>query len=205
MTTAEQAINAAKDRLADAEFGLADMRVPARSRSGLRNAVVFGRMVTFMLQNMRGHIDGFQQWYDTVTAEMKSDPLMKYFNDLRTEIEKTVKAQTGLAVRLNSFSPSQIAQLPRPPGATAFFIGDQTGGSGWQIALPDGSTEPYYIDLPASWEVKAMLTLPGAPDEYKHTDAADLVRLYLDRLNVIIDQATKRFIATQSGGPELVT
>jgi hypothetical protein len=53
MATAEQAIQSAKDRLATARFGLADMDDPKRARSGLYNAVVFGRMVTFALQNMQ--------------------------------------------------------------------------------------------------------------------------------------------------------
>jgi len=37
---------------------------------------------------------------------------------------------------------------PQPPGATSFFIGDELGGTGWEVSQPDGSTEKYYIDLP---------------------------------------------------------
>ena len=38
---------------------------------------------------------------------------------------------------------------PQPPGATSFFIGDELGGTGWEVPQPDGSTEKVlYFDLP---------------------------------------------------------
>ena len=32
---------------------------------------------------------------------------------------------------------------PPPPNAKGFFIGDNLGGSGWEVKLPDGSIEKY--------------------------------------------------------------
>lgn len=55
-------IRAAEERLNIARQGLKDMDDPRRSRSGLYNAVVFARMVTFALQNMKNQADGFNEW-----------------------------------------------------------------------------------------------------------------------------------------------
>ncbi|MDB5610270.1 MAG: hypothetical protein JWP25_7170 [Bradyrhizobium sp.] len=49
-----------KAKKAMSERGLVD---PKRALAGLYNAVVFGRMVTFALQNMRNEVSGFEDWY----------------------------------------------------------------------------------------------------------------------------------------------
>jgi hypothetical protein len=73
-----------KDTLETAKQGLIDLKDPTRMRrlTGLRNLITFGRSVTFVVQNLRG-VDGldFDSWYGPVQAEMKSDPLMRYFVD----------------------------------------------------------------------------------------------------------------------------
>jgi len=45
-------------------------------------------MVTFVLQNLRTIAPDFDDWYGPKQEEMRADPLMRYFHDLRTEIEK---------------------------------------------------------------------------------------------------------------------
>src|SRR5262249_17042181 len=93
-------IQAAEDRLRTARFGLADMDNPDRNRSGLYNAVVFGRMVTFALQNLRSIVPDFDEWYAPHQEAMRSDPLMKYFSDLRTEIEKKTDTPTRVSTHI---------------------------------------------------------------------------------------------------------
>jgi hypothetical protein len=57
-------ISEAEDLLRTAEFGLEDMKLrPGRARSGLRNAVVFGRISTFALRNLRSVVPEFDAWY----------------------------------------------------------------------------------------------------------------------------------------------
>lgn len=194
MTTAEQAIEAARDRLATARFGLADMNDPKRARSGLYNAVVFGRMVTFALQNMRNQVDGFDEWYAPIQNDLRADPLMNYFWNLRTEIEKKADRQSGSYAALNSFSSQDLAKLPRPPGAFAFFVGDQNGGMGWQVKAADGTVEHYYIDPPPGLQISTGLLLSKAPEQYQHEDARSLVARYLDRMESIVTAAYKRFM-----------
>ncbi len=141
-----QAVN---DRQKVARFGLEDMKNPQRTRSGLYNAVVFGRMVTFALQNLRSVVEGFDVWYGPKKEEMKTDPLMNYFHELRTDIEKRTEAHTAVSAHIKSLSGGDLKRFqPAPPGATSFFIGDQNGGSGWELKRADGTVEKYYIDLP---------------------------------------------------------
>jgi hypothetical protein len=191
-------INAAEEHLAIARLGLKDMDQSTRARSGLYNAVVFGRAVTFALQNMKNQVDGFDEWYAVIQAELKSDELMRFFHNLRTEIEKTAKRQTGGYVNIAAFTQEQLVQLPRPPGAEAFFMGDATGGSGWKIKMPDGTTEKYYVDLPSSWQVQTGLVLPNAPLQYQTTDARKLVGMYLDKMATIVQRAKSKFLSSST-------
>jgi hypothetical protein len=57
--TISQVLQEAEERLKIVRFGLADMNNPERARAGLYGAVVFGRMVTFALPNLRGVIPDF--------------------------------------------------------------------------------------------------------------------------------------------------
>jgi len=95
--------------------------------------------------------------------------------------------------------PDDLATIgPAPPGATSFFIGDQLGGSGWEIKLPDGSTGKYYVDLPTDL-VSASLHFPNPPKTHRGKDINDssverLCRLYLDYLVVLVTNAKREFL-----------
>src|ERR1700737_1788713 len=139
MAKVADAVRAAEDRLKTARFGLADMKDPKRALSGLFNAVVFGRMTTFALQNMRSEVEGFDEGYNDVQTGLAADPLMKFFKDMRTEIEHTAEEVAHRGFKVQRLSVSDIFNLPRPPGAVGFFIGDATGGSGWEVRAPGDS------------------------------------------------------------------
>ena len=126
-------IREAEELLQTARFGLQDMVKPERARSGLRNAVVFGRAATFALQNLRGKVPDFDQWYSPKQEAMKADPLMDYFHNLRTQIEHQASTPTGTRGRIEKFSSVDDMKrfYPAPPNATGFFIGNSSGGSGW--------------------------------------------------------------------------
>jgi hypothetical protein len=132
---------AVDERLETARFGLRDMSNPAKARSGLYNAVVFGRMVTFALQNLRSIANDFDEWYRPKQEEMRADPLMRYFHELRTKIEKCAGKHIYASGHINLLRlPNDIDRFqPAPPNAVGFFIGDENGGSGWIIRSFDGS------------------------------------------------------------------
>ncbi len=192
----EQVIQVAKERLETAQFGLEDMlRRPERFQSGLCNAVVFGRAVTFALQNLRSVVDNFDDWYCPMQEQMRCDPLMRYFHDLRTEIEKTVNRHTSTSVFIRSFNSTTDMQRfqPAPPRATSFFMGDQNGGCGWEVQRADGSTEKYYIDLPSDIG-EVTVHLHTVPEQFRNTPATDLLAAYLDKLEALITSATEHFL-----------
>ena len=69
--------------------GLRDMRETDQDRIllGFLGVVVFGCSMTLVMQNLRRHEqEAFDSWYAPWQKEMKGDPLMRYFHDLRTMV-----------------------------------------------------------------------------------------------------------------------
>ncbi len=166
--------------------------------TGLRNLIAFGRSVTFVLQNLRSITPEFDPWYNAVQEEMKADPLMQYFVLARNELEKQGRLSVGISAAIKSFSTNDIAKFGPPPrGAKGFFIGDQLGGSGWEVELGDGTTAKYYVELPSSvGEVTQQFTnLPqDLSPELKGQSVSDLSKLYIARLRALVDDARSKFL-----------
>ncbi len=194
------------DTLETAEYGLQDLTgdIVERRLPGLRNLVVFGRAVTNVLQRLRGKVQDFDKWYAKYTVEMKSDPLMKYFYNLRSEIikEGTVKTSwrtqfkdldlqiNSKRVRVNSKS------FKSPPNAKNFFV-DGVGRSGWDVQLPDGSIEKYYIKLPSN-AITISLNFKNPPrshlgKEIEDSSTKSLSTMYIDYLHKMVDDAKNTF------------
>jgi len=199
-TTAE-ILKRAEETLSTAQYGLDDLITgpPQRKLSGLSNLVVFGRAVTNVLQNLRGTEPDFDEWYGKYREEMESDPLMRYFYALRTKILKEGLLETMSRAYIARLSlPENMSRFgPPPPNAKAFFIRDSAGGSGWEIELPDGSTEKYYVELPA--EVGSVsLHFPQPPKyhlgrEISETAIEALSRMYIDYLHELVLAAREQF------------
>jgi hypothetical protein len=190
----EVAIQAARQRLKTARFGLSDLETPERAMSGLYNAVVFGRMVTFALQNMRGKVEGFDDWYQIKQEEMKASPLLKYFSELRTKIEKQVGEHAGRGFEIKNFDDNAMRRLlkHKPEGASSFFMGDGEGRSGWLVKAADGSEQAFYINLPKDIGGPAIY-LAEAPVQYRAMAAEKVVAIYLDKLEQLIEEAKEKF------------
>lgn len=92
---ASNVLNRAGKLFETASMGLLDVDGPDANRRlpGLHTLIVFGRAVTFVLQNLRT-IDeaAFDDWYEPYQSEMKADPLLRFFNRLRTDLEKEGRA-----------------------------------------------------------------------------------------------------------------
>jgi len=198
-------IQKAEETYQTARFGYEDLTSGNRSRrfSGLRNLIVFGRSVTFVLQNLKTPVgeENFSTWYTPLQEEMKSDVLMKYFVTLRNEILKQGKLPVSMSMTVN-FSSNDISKLGTPPpGAKGFFMGDQTGGSGWVIELADGTEEHYYVNIPESMaKIQQHFSELPVPDddELKKKPIEELCKYYLDKLEVLIDSAKKEFLGEET-------
>ena len=172
---------------------------PKRRVPGLWNLVVFGRAVTNVLQNLRSTEREFDEWYRPREAEMRADPLLKYLYDRRSEILKEGAARTGVSVLIKEFSfPADMAKFgPAPPNARGFVIGDPIGGTGWEVELPDGNIEKYYVELPDEiGEVELLLA--DAPTQHLGVELPDrrlqtICAAYLTYLERLVRAAKERF------------
>lgn len=188
--------------LRTAGYGLDDLvkGPPERRLAGLRNLVVFGRAVTNVLQNLRSTEPGFDQWYSKYQEEMKIDPLMKYFYQLRSRILKEGLIGVSTCTYIRRLRPEDLHRLaPPPPNAKAFFIGDRLGGSGWEVHLPDGSIEKYYVELPSDIG-SVSLHFPEPPNSHLGEEIGDssiktLSTMYIDYLRRMVQSAKKQFKA----------
>ncbi len=195
----------AEEILQTARFGYDDLISGNRQRrfSAIRNLVVFGRSVTFVIQNLKTPVgeEKFNNWYSPLQEEMKSDVLMKYFVTLRNEILKQGKLPISTSVTANILTGDIAKFGTPPPGAKGFFIGDQTGGSGWEIELPDGTTEKYYVEIPQSIaKVQQHFSELPVPDDdhLKMKSIEDLCEYYLIKLESILDDARKTFLKVKT-------
>lgn len=195
----------AEETLKTARYGFDDLTSGNRQRrfSGIRNLVVFGRSVTFVLQNLKtpaGEVS-FNEWYEPIQDMMKADVLMKYFVTLRNEILKEGKLPVSTSASIN-IKPGDMAKLGTPPpGARSFFIGDQAGGSGWEIELADGSKEKYYVEIPESMaKIQQHFSELPVPDddELKRKSIEELCTYYLEKLENILDSARKYFLGNET-------
>lgn len=170
-----------------------------RRASGLHNVAVFGRSVTFVLQNLRSIVgaDAFDAWYAPHLASMKRDPLFAFFVKLRNTILKQGPPQMWSSTHIGFLSTEMAREMWRfaPPGATRFFIGDHLGGSGFEVDLGEGRTETYYVSLPESWDVDVRLHMPGLPAS-RVASLEDACRDYLEALAAIVADARREFGAT---------
>jgi len=199
----EAVLQRVDETLETARLGLSDLLDSSRSRrmSDLRNLIAFGRSVTFVLQNLRSVVrEEFDAWYEPHQQALKNDPLMRYFVEARNELEKQGKLSVATSTHIHSFSTGDIAKFGRPPiGANGFFIGDQLGGSGWEVELANGTKEKYYVELPSSIaEVKQHFSnLPEAmAPELKGATVEDLSQRYIERLAALVFAARTHFLGT---------
>jgi hypothetical protein len=87
---------------------------------GFLGVVVFGRSMTLVMQNMRRFDqEAFDTWYAPCQEEMKGDPLMRYFYDLRTRVIHHDAPAIGILLaahggRVPPFGSITVDGLPLP-------------------------------------------------------------------------------------------
>jgi hypothetical protein len=183
----------ARECLRDAGLGLKDLlgADPNRRLSGMRNAIVFGRAVTNVLENLRGKVEGFDAWYKPQSARLGEDESFRRIYKMRSEILKEGETTVGTSMHIRNFSTDDMHRLgPPPPGATSFFMGDQRGGSGWLVPLPDGTEEKYYVELPSDIGSTTFVMEVG---ERRSVPVAGVLARYLSTLKRLIDEAESTF------------
>ena len=171
---------------------------PDRERqvAAMHNVVMTGRSVTFVLMNMQHVAPSFHAWYKPWEDEMRQDPLLSYFKDLRNEIEKQGREGIVQQTYIHSFNPLRDMP-PAPQGALKFFMGDENGGNGWEVRLEDGSIQKIYIELPERIG-RSWFGFEGLPDEHLGSPITEdtlenVSRLYVDYLRRLVNSAEEKF------------
>lgn len=205
------AIKRAQQVLDTAFFGLKVLKRgdPSERSAGLRNVLVFGRSVTFVIQNLRSIVgeSRFNNWYAPFQDEMRADPLMRYFVDARNNLEKQGRLDVAVSGTVHSFNGYDLERLEKPPfESTSFFMGDQNGGSGWEMDLGGGESVKYYISIPKSiGEFRQVFhSLPdNIPQELRELSTDELCTIYLEKLSKLLTATKKEFLLGPKERPYL--
>ncbi len=206
-----EAIKRAEKVLDTAFFGLNILKNGefAQRSAGLRNVLVFGRSVTFVIQNLRSIVgeQRFDDWYIPRQDEMRADPLMKYFVEARNNLEKQGRLDISRIATVHHIDQNVINNLERPPFySDTLFIGDETGGSGWSMDLGSGEKLKYYINIPASvGDVKQVFdNLPAKfPEDLRDLPVETLCEMYLERIKKLFEAVKKEFQLSPKERPYL--
>lgn len=204
------ALKRAQEVLDTAYFGLRVLKQsdPSQKSAGLRNVLVFGRSVTFVIQNLRSIVgeQRFNSWYEPIQATLRANPLMKYFVEARNNLEKQGKLDVAISGVIN-FNSSDLSKLEKPPfQATSFFMGDTNGGSGWEMDIGGGETIKYYITIPQSIArfEQVFHNLPeNIPPELRKLSVVELCEIYLREISKLVAEAKKEFSPHPSERPYL--
>lgn len=201
MTSAHAAVGQARRHLEAARQGLADLEGldPRRRLAGLYNVAVWGRSVTLALQLMKSEVDGWEEWWTVRQAEMEGDPLCRYFYNMRTDALHKLAPRPSVSTYIGYLNTDDVVSLTRPQGAKSFFIGDQMGGNGWEVELPDGSIDRVYVELPSTIDAQSTLNLPDGPQSHlgeslPDRSAVTASRIYVAYLARLVEAGAQRFL-----------
>ncbi len=181
---------------------LIELKEPGNTRRvpAFWNIVTYGRMVTFHMQKILKGANEFEEWYSVKQKEMENDDLLKFFKELRNRIEKEKLVRPSNVTYISHLEfPKDLNKLgPPPPGAKGFFIGDEYGGSGWNVEGPNGKLFKMYVNLPSDIG-STWMTLENIPHKHKDKEIDDdslesICTLYIDYLNGLVEEAIDRFM-----------
>ena len=161
---------------------------------GLRNVAIFGRMVTFALNNLRSVYEDFEDFDIKCKKICFDNEVSRYFYKLRNQITKQAKTPALQDFEVQSFD-SRLKEHyfgPRPKNATGFVSGDITGGAYWSVDDGFGNTEKFYVTLPPGM-LRGTTVLPEFKNGAKAKEEAEkyVAHLY-DYLTMI-----RKFIAAK--------
>ena len=128
---------------------------PDRFRMNVNACIQSLRSVTFLLQNNKSSIDGFDEWYEKWQAIMKADKKLKWLVDARNKIVKqgdlNLKSYQRVSV-VGSYLESEVPkfQIEPKPGLTLSHIHKSIRDSG----LPEQILADAYVKLERRWVEK---------------------------------------------------
>jgi hypothetical protein len=183
MTRVSEILKEAEELFETARVGLEQAKLgPTHLKGGFRNLAVFGKMVTFCTNNLRGKLEGFEEWGRVAKHKYFDNDVARAMTAARNQFEKQASNPIFSATHIKSYSPQDRAKFPKPPNAVGFFIGDRLGGSGWMVQMENGDQLPFYVDLPPEiGQVRTILAHAG-----KRLDLMDTAEQYLGALRAYL-------------------
>jgi len=188
-----------------AQNGLEDVKStePKKRKGGIYNVATWGRSVTNVLQNLRSTEILFDEWYKPYQEEMKNDSLLRFFYKLRSEVLKEGNVKLSRSAKVNSFNlPVDFQRIERPHiepplELCGFIIGDEIGGNCWEIKLPDGSIQKYYIALPSDIG-ESQINFNTPPTSHLGKDCRsssiyELCHMYVEYMANLVKDAKSKF------------
>jgi hypothetical protein len=136
--TIREVLGAVHATLAEAEQGLADLinwPNPARQWYGLKTTILAGRRVTFALQKLKSREPTFEAWYEPRQRDMGADPLMQYFNKVRTFLEHEATLPQPIYAIVELINGEELA------GRALVGLGEDEFGL-WIHGALDGAPRP---------------------------------------------------------------
>ncbi|MCD9854624.1 hypothetical protein LUD75_07890 [Epilithonimonas sp. JDS] len=202
MKTVKSVLENAENTLYTAELGLKMYQDSSSSKdkmAGLRNLIVFGRAVTNVLQNLKNLVVNFEGWYNPKVEEMGKDAILKHFYQMRSEVLKEGDIKFASSVQFNNFNSMEFEkkiESIRPPNAKSFFIGDELGGSGWNIENEDGTIEKFYININEHLDVELnyKIELYNNKLDLPTKDIPEAGIYYIEYLKNLLNEAKNTFL-----------
>ncbi len=184
MSRVQEILKEAQERLEAAATGLMIAKLgPSEVKAGFRNVAIYGKMVTFCTNNLRGKVDGFEEWDRAAKEKYFDNDVARAMTDARNQFEKQASNPISSTTHVKSYSPQDRARFPQPPNAIGFFIGDRFGGSGWMLQMANGDKLPLYVDLPEDIGTsRTILSHAG-----QSLDLIETSEKYLDSLQHYLD------------------
>jgi hypothetical protein len=162
----------------------------SRAKTAIRNFLEQGRSVTWALAHLKSDFasnDDWRTWWDSVCAELRSDPVAQWFYALRNPVVKEGQPVriVGVATLQGPFTLPPPAET-RPPGATGWLLDGRMVP--WWV-MPDGSRVPARpIEGGRRWN-----TVANVPEAFRSRPLADLMAQYVNVLDKIVAAAMDRF------------
>lgn len=162
----------------------------SRAKTAIRNFLEQGRSVTWALQHLKSHFstkEEGQKWWDAISSELRSDPVAKWFYELRNPVVKegqpvNIRGVAHLEGKFSFPPPDET----RPPGATGWALDGRM--IPWWI-MPDGSRVPARpIEGVRRWN-----TIANVPEAFRSRPLTDLMAEYVAALEKVAAAAMDRF------------
>lgn len=191
----ENVITAAK--LATDSLEEINSRDPNRAHIALRNFITTSRSITFIVQNLKGKVPLFSEWYEPFQKGLRDDPICRNFVELRNRIEKRGQLFVSYSTRAHgNFEDAKKELGPPPPNVVSYFFGDELGGSGWEVSYGSGTYKVYSANaLTVAKTTTHLQNVTGCPENnyLEEQPISEICNYHMRRMQDIVDAAVSQF------------